>query len=72
MFYEASGSIRGTCPHKHRTISGLARCILQDRRGCKSQGGFSDRKAVWYSEPTGYPLPLREEDRRELENLLDA
>lgn len=41
--YSCRGSVRGTCPHKHRTLLGAARCIHQDKVGCRRQGGYSDR-----------------------------
>lgn len=37
------GSVRGSCGHKHRAISGAARCLRDDRIGCIRQGGYSDR-----------------------------
>ena len=42
-YYVMDGSVRGQCNHKHRTIKGLARCLKQDRKACRSQGGYSDR-----------------------------
>lgn len=41
--YQAVGSVRGNCGHHHRTLSGLARCILADQRDCRAAGGYSDR-----------------------------
>lgn len=41
--YTTKGSVRGSCGHTHRTISGALRCLERDRSGCKSQGGYSDR-----------------------------
>jgi hypothetical protein len=38
-----SRDVRGNCGHTHRTLSGAVRCLRDDRRGCKSQGGYSDR-----------------------------
>ena len=41
--YVCSGSVRGECGHVHRTLRGAARCLARDQRGCRSQGGYSDR-----------------------------
>ena len=41
--YTLTGSVRGNCGHKHETIMAAAKCSVQDQRGCKSQGGYSDR-----------------------------
>lgn len=38
------GSVRGACPHIHRTEEAAARCLARDQRGCASQGGYSDRQ----------------------------
>lgn len=39
----SSRCVRGNCGHRHRTLSGAARCIKEDQQGCRSQGGYSDR-----------------------------
>jgi len=39
-----AGSVRGNCGHKHATAEAAARCQRRDSKGCKSQGGYSDRK----------------------------
>lgn len=44
--YTCIGSVRGACPHKHRTLCGAVRCLAHDQRGCASQGGYSDRFVV--------------------------
>jgi len=45
-YYQTYGSVRGCCDHHHRTISGAARCFLDDCSGCKKQGGYSDRGLI--------------------------
>jgi hypothetical protein len=45
-YYITTGSVRGTCPHKHRTESGAESCLQRDREGCNRQGGYSDRAVV--------------------------
>lgn len=45
-WYVCDGDIRGRCAHKHRTLSGAARCLDDDRDGCATQGGYSDRSIV--------------------------
>jgi hypothetical protein len=44
--YECSGSVRGSCGHAHRTLSGAVACRSRDHRGCARQGGYSDRRVV--------------------------
>ncbi len=44
--YETEGDVRGNCGHQHRTLDGALRCLELDRRGCASQGGYSDRHVV--------------------------
>lgn len=46
MKYLTSGAIRGDCSHTHRTLSGAARCLARDIAGCRSQGGYSDRRVL--------------------------
>ena len=48
-YFAASGSVRGQCPHKHRTPEAAERCAEADRRACRSLPGgqsYSDRIAV--------------------------
>ena len=42
-YYETYGDVRGSCDHNHRTIEAAERCLEKDSRGCKKQGGYSDR-----------------------------
>ena len=41
--YTATGEVRGSCGHQHRTSAAAWRCVEVDRAGCKEQGGYSDR-----------------------------
>ena len=41
--YTNIGSVRGSCGHTHRTVSGAIRCLDRDQSGCAGQGGYSDR-----------------------------
>ena len=41
--YTTSGKIRGECGHTHRTLRAALDCTERDRRGCRMQGGYSDR-----------------------------
>lgn len=41
--YEAIGSVRGPCGHRHKCIRTAQDCVEYDQRGCASQGGYSDR-----------------------------
>lgn len=45
-FYTTTGSVRGCCGHKHRSIATAKRCIDKDQAGCATQGGYSDRHVV--------------------------
>jgi hypothetical protein len=45
-YYTTIGSVRGCCGHHHRTIAAAEMCLTRDQRGCKSQGGYSDRRVV--------------------------
>lgn len=44
--YTTKGDVRGCCDHKHRNLSTAVACLKKDRSGCKSVGGYSDRKVV--------------------------
>ena len=44
--YAAVGSVRGSCGHRHQSIADAVRCLNEDREGCASQGGYSDRHVV--------------------------
>lgn len=44
--YTNRGSVRGECGHRHRTIRAALACQERDDRGCRSQGGHSDRFLV--------------------------
>jgi len=43
MYYTTWGPVRGGCGHVHRTLSGAQACLARDGRGCRRQGGYSDR-----------------------------
>ena len=59
--YVCSGSVRGECSHRHRTLSGALRCLERDRSGCHAQGGYSDRE-VYERGPTGRLHPVEDCD----------
>lgn len=42
-YYTTEGPIRGSCGHRHRSREAAERCLDEDRKGCRSQGGYSDR-----------------------------
>ena len=44
MSYTNTGPVRGECGHRHRTRATASECLERDRRGCASQGGYSDRR----------------------------
>lgn len=41
--YTTWGPVRGDCGHHHTTQETAFACIQRDQRGCRSQGGYSDR-----------------------------
>ena len=71
LYFISWGFIRGACGHKHRTHAAAYKCSEEDREGCKSQGGYSDRRSLlrWrenfletYPEtPNGHP-PYTEDE----------
>lgn len=44
MAFTTWGSVRGCCGHEHATHSEASACCSDDARGCKAQGGYSDRQ----------------------------
>lgn len=44
--YHCEGDVRGDCGHRHRTYEAAAECLRRDEIGCRSQGGYSDRRIV--------------------------
>lgn len=44
--YTTYGSVRGGSGGLHRTREAAGRALGRDRRGCRSQGGYSDRQVV--------------------------
>ena len=42
--YTTFGSVRGDCGHAHQTYAAAEACIRRDQRGCRQQGGYSDRE----------------------------
>ncbi len=60
--YITIGSVRGWCGHVHRTELGAVRCLARDRRGCRGQGGYSDRNVV--NIAVRLPSDLRHSDGR--------
>lgn len=67
--YYATGSVRGHCGHEHYTLTGLARCMVKDRRACKMQGGYSDLSGRAVDGDGGRRLD--EYEFNELEQLIE-
>lgn len=44
MAYTTWGNVRGCCGHEHTAFGDAERCRAEDARGCRSQGGYSDRQ----------------------------
>lgn len=63
--YTTYGSVRGGCGHRHGYEETAQRCLDQDRKGCRKQGGYSDRSiavigedGLLYSDANClYPVP---------------
>lgn len=58
--YAAIGDIRGNCGHEHKSIKAAEECRARDAAGCKSQGGYSDRRV---RHADGSPLTGDEAER---------
>ena len=43
QYYVATGNVRGSCDHHHKTAQTAQKCADRDQAGCKTQGGYSDR-----------------------------
>ena len=41
--FVAAGNVRGCCSHLHLTWEAAQKCADRDHRGCKTQGGYTDR-----------------------------
>ena len=65
--YTTSGSVRGGCGHRHRSLRTAVACFLRDCSGCSSQGGYSDR-SVHRSDGED----LTEDEMREIDALTDG
>ena len=63
--YITIGSVRGACPHVHRTIEAAQRCLARDQAGCASQRGYSDRRVVRVDGDSSYDLDENGSDLRE-------
>lgn len=71
MYYTTSGSFRGSCGHKHRYIRTAQACLLEDAKGCASQGGYTDR-VVQAVDDDGNVRDLSESELFELHRLEDG
>ena len=60
--YTTRGSVRGECGHQHRSLRTAEKCRRRDADGCRSQGGYSDRRVC-----RGDGSPLTEAERAESE-----
>ena len=52
-YWIAKGSVRGACPHKHRTREAAQKCADRDNAACRRLPGgnaYSDR-GPWLIEP---------------------
>lgn len=63
--YITIGSVRGACPHVHRTIESAQACLDRDQRGCSMQGGYSDRRIVRVDGDYAWDIDYDGSDLRE-------
>ncbi|MDX1469778.1 MAG: hypothetical protein R3258_10600 [Acidimicrobiia bacterium] len=70
--YVTVGAVRGYCAHIHRTLSGAYDCLERDRRGCRRQGGYSDRRVMRYDPAAQETQPLTDDESETLEAWRDA
>jgi hypothetical protein len=45
-YFTTLGPVRRSCGHRHRSTQTALNCLERDRAGCRSQGGYSDRRLV--------------------------
>ncbi len=64
--YTTSGSVRGCCGHRHRTLGAAVACLRRDQDGCASQGGYSDRDII-----RSDGNPLTEGERFGIDEIFD-
>lgn len=64
--YTTTGSVRGDCGHRHRTLTGAVRCLRDDQVGCARQGGCSDREVVYADGER-----LSDRDYQEVDSLIE-
>lgn len=67
--YITIGSVRGACPHIHRTIEAAQACLDRDQRGCASQHGYSDRRIVRVDGDYSWDLDEDGSDLRETSDV---
>lgn len=60
--YTTCGDVRGSCGHNHRRVAAAVLCLISDRDGCQSQGGYSDRVVIALDDGEPRPLNVCEED----------
>jgi hypothetical protein len=49
--YVCVGSVRGSCGVAHRSLDAAIKCLDDDGRWCRRQGGYSDRH-IEYADGT--------------------
>jgi hypothetical protein len=50
--FTCEGDVRGMCGVAHRTPVAALKHIQVDHKGCRAQGGYTDRFPVWW-HPNG-------------------
>lgn len=61
-YYTTTGSVRGNCGHRHRSVVAAEQCRQSDANGCGMQGGYSDRRIVAVEDDVTRELNAAEDD----------
>ena len=74
IHYTATGSVRGECGHRHRSVAAAVACARRDNAGCARsvRGGYSDRTVLAVEGGVQRPLDEGEVYERCLAMGLDA
>lgn len=64
MIYTTLGAICGSCGHTHHSLRTALRCLRRSQRGCRMQGGYSDRRIVRATH-----LPLSDAEAAEVDAM---
>lgn len=71
-YWQAIGSVRGACAHRHRDPTTAARCAKRDQAACASLGGgaYSDRIVVHVVN--GREVEQSDDEMRWIDHILEG